>query len=254
MSNKVMSQMNLPSLGIAVRTLFTGYLLVMGTGFIMSGLQILFTHGMADGKLGISVDDVVYSYHGNRHSSKLETKLNGSMKDKASDNDRTILIKWARQGAPLEHWEKVEPVFQANCIQCHSSIPGLPSFTDYAETAKVAKPDMGASVDSLTRVSHIHLFGIAFIFIFVGYIFSLAVGLNEKLKAVIIAIPFAFLIIDISSWWITSVFPGFAWFTIIGGFGYMIAFAIMWVTSMYQMWILPLKGKEYHINEWNDKR
>ncbi|WP_289401874.1 hypothetical protein [Sulfurovum xiamenensis] len=254
MNNKVMGQMNLPSLGIAVRTLFTGYLLVMAVGFIMSGIQILLTHGMADGKLGVSVDDVVYSYHGNRNSSKLEVKLNGSMKDKASDKDRTTLIKWAREGAPLEHWKKVEPVFSANCVQCHSSIPGLPKFDEYEETAEVAKTDMGASVDSLTRVSHIHLFGIAFIFIFVGLIFSLAVGLNEKLKAFIIAIPFGFLIIDISSWWITSIFPQFAWFVIIGGFGYMMAFVIMWGTSMYQMWILPRNGKDYNINEWNDNR
>lgn len=74
---KVMSKMNLPSLGIAVKTLFTGYLLVMGVGIIMALLQILLTHGMADGKFGVSVDDIVYSYHGNKNSSKLETKLNG---------------------------------------------------------------------------------------------------------------------------------------------------------------------------------
>ena len=108
---------------------------------------------------------------------------------------------------------------------------------------------MGASVDSLTRVSHIHLFGIAFIFIFVGYIFSLTVGFNKKVKVKSIAIPFEFLIIDISSWWITTVLPGFAWFTIIGGFGYMFAFAIMWFTSMYQMWILARNDKTYEVNE-----
>ncbi|SFV67143.1 Elongation factor-1 alpha [hydrothermal vent metagenome] len=100
---------------------------------------------------------------------------------------------------------------------------------------------MGASVDSLTRVSHIHLFGIAFIFIFLGYIFSMSIGMSEVVKSIIIAIPFGFLIIDISSWWITSIYPAFAWFTIIGGFGYMMAFAIMWFTSMYQMWLLSDK-------------
>jgi len=256
MENRVMSQMNLPSLGIAVRTLFTGYLLVMGIGILMSLAQILLTHGMADGEFGVSVDDVVYSYHGNKDSSKLEAKLNGSMKDKASDADRAKLIMWTREGAPLEHWKKVEPIFQANCISCHSIevMPSIAPLTSYEEVSKVTETDKGASLDSLTRVSHIHLFGIAFIFIFVGYIFSLAVGFNEKVKATIIAIPFLFLIIDISSWWITSVFPGFAWFTIIGGFGYMVAFAIMWFTSMYQMWILPRNGKTYDINEWTDKR
>ena len=40
----------------------------MGVGILMSLAQILLTHGMADGEIGVSVDDVVYSYHGNRNS------------------------------------------------------------------------------------------------------------------------------------------------------------------------------------------
>lgn len=250
MDRENINPFNLPVLKTPVKVLFTGYLLVMGIGILMAVAQIMLTHGMADGKFGVSVDDIVYSYHGNRNSSKLEVKLNGSMKDKASDEDRTKLVKWAREGAPLTHWKEVEPVFAANCVQCHSSIPGLPSFTEYEATAEVAKTDMGATVDSLTRVSHIHLFGIAFIFIFLGFIYSMSVGINEIFKSITIAIPFGFLIIDISSWWITSKYPGFAWFTIIGGFGYMMAFAVMWFTSMYQMWILPRKDKQYTNNEW----
>lgn len=248
-----MAHMNLPSLGIAVRTLFSAYLLVIGVGILMSIIQILLTHGMADGEFGVSKDDIVYSYHGNRNSSKLEVKLNGSMSDKASEKDKTILVKWARDGASLEEWKTVEPIFEANCVQWHSAIPELPSFTEYESSAEVAKTDMGASVDSLIRVSHIHLFGIAFIFIFVGFIFTLAVGFNPIVKAVIIVIPFLFILIDISSWWVTSIYPAFAWATIIGGFGYMMAFAVMWFTSMYQMWILPKNGKKYDVNEWHDK-
>jgi len=245
---------NLPSLNLATKTLFSGFLIVMGVGFLMAGAQIMLTHGMADGEIGVSVDDIVYSYHGNRNSSKLEVKLNGSMQDKASEKDKTTLIRWARDGAPIERWEnEISPILSANCIQCHSTIPGLPNFSEYEITAEVAKTDMGASFDSLTRVSHIHLFGIAFIFIFVGFIFSLTVGFNKKAKAIIIAIPFLFLIIDIMSWWVTKSFPWFAWFTIIGGFGYMSSFALMWFSSMYQMWILPRKkDKKFESNEWFD--
>ncbi|UFH59617.1 hypothetical protein [Sulfurovum mangrovi] len=52
--------------------------------------------------------------------------------------------------------------------------------------------------------------GIAVRTLFTGYLLVMAVGFNEKLKALIIAIPFAFLIIDIPSWWIKSIFPGIA--------------------------------------------
>ena len=46
----------------ALRALFTGYLLVIGIGLLMSFAQILLTDGMADGGVGLSVNDIVYSY------------------------------------------------------------------------------------------------------------------------------------------------------------------------------------------------
>lgn len=231
------TRMTLSELKLSEKVLYTGYLLVMGVGILMAILQIFLTHGMADGEIGVSVDDVVYSYHGNRNSSQLEAKLNGSMKDKANDLDRAKLIKWVRDGATEKGYEEVKPIFDNNCIACHSSIESLAQFNTYEETKDVTSTDEGASIDSLTRVSHIHLFGIAFIFIFVGYIFTMSVGLSEIMKSIIISLPFAFLIVDISSWWVTSIFPAFAWLTIIGGFGYMMAFAVMWFVSMYQMWL-----------------
>ncbi|MDE2309214.1 MAG: elongation factor-1 alpha, partial [Betaproteobacteria bacterium] len=111
------------------------------------------------------------------------------------------------------------------------------------------KIDEGASIQHLTRVSHIHLFGISFIFFFVGFIFSFAVGVPKWLKISAIAIPFGFLIIDVLSWWLTKWNPSFAWLTLIGGFGYSVASTFMWFTSMYQMLILPRNEKSYG-NAW----
>ena len=132
---------------------------------------------------------------------------------------------------------------------CHSNVPGIPNFTHFDEVKKVAKVNEGASIESLTRVSHIHLFGIAFIFFFMSLIFSFAVNVPRKLKILAIAFPFAFLILDVLSWWLTKLNPGFAWLTIIGGLGYSIASTFMWFTSMYQMWILSRNGKVYG-NAW----
>lgn len=247
------SWLNLPSLGLSIRVLFTGFLLAVGFGLAMAGGQILLTHGMADGKLGLSVDDVVYSYYGNRNNSKLETKLNGSMKEYASAEDRLVLIKWARHGASEAEWNShVKDIFQQNCVMCHSVVPGLPDFTKLEVAREAAKIDEGADIGSLTRVSHIHLFGISFLFFIVGLIFSLSVGIPKWLKEVAILTPFLFLIIDVISWWLTKYSPGFAWLTIIGGFGYTLASGFMWFTSLYQMWILPRNGKEYRVNAWLD--
>lgn len=227
-------------LGLPIRSLFTGYLLVIGVGLLMAFAQILFTHGMADGELGISVNDIVYSYYGNRSNSKLETKLNGSMQDKAPVHVKREIVMWAQQGASKEEWEKrIGAHFQQHCTMCHGVIPALPSFTTYEGVLPSAEVDTGQTVDSLARVSHIHLFGIAFIFFFVGFIFNQAVGFRPLVQSAIIFFPFAFLLLDILGWWVTKWYPGFAWLTIIGGIGYSVAAAVMLLTSLYQMWVMP---------------
>lgn len=227
----------LPELNFPLKVLFTGYLLCIGAGLLTAGMQIMLTHGMADGELGLSLDDIVYSYYGNRTGTKLETMLNGQMKAMASPEIRFEIIKWAREEAPSDQWEqKIKPMFQQNCVGCHNADSSLPDFTQLEVVQRLAESDHGATFKSLTRVSHIHLFGISFIFMFIGVIFSFSVGISDRVKCVLVGAPFAFLLIDILSWWLTKYFPAFAWVTLIGGVGYSIASTLMWVISIYQMW------------------
>lgn len=240
---KDIQRFSLHDLTLPVRTLFTGYLLAVGLGLLMAGTQIMLTHGMADGKVGLSVDDIVYSYYGNRegeNSSKLVSKLYGSMKDNAPPEVRLTIIKWAQAGAPEAEWEAtIKPQVEQFCSPCHANIPGLANISEKEVMYEMTKQDEGISIARLTRVSHIHMFGISFIFFFVGWIFTYASGFTSRVKAVIIFTPFAFLIVDIIAWWLTKYNPNFAWFVIIGGFGYSIAATIMIFSSLYQMWISP---------------
>lgn len=242
---KEFMSLSLEELPISIKALFTGYLLVIGLGLMMAGVQILLTHGMADGKFGLSVDDITYSYYGNRGGSKLEAKLLGSMKDNAPPEARIELIKWARAGAPENEWEtKIKPVTDQYCVACHANMPGLANIGEKEEMIKVAAIDKGASVNTLTRVSHIHLFGISFIFFFVGLIFSFATGFSQRVKAMLIFMPFMFLIIDVAAWWLTKMNPGFAWLVIFGGFGYSLASTVMIFTSLFQMCVKPFLAKK----------
>ncbi len=227
----------LSRIDLPLRTLFTGYLVVIAMGLLMSFAQILFTHGMADGELGLSVDDVVYSYYGNREGSRLEAKLQGSMKLMASEQVKAKLIKWVRAGSPEEDWNShVEALVAQNCVRCHGVVPGIPDYRTYAGISLVTAIDEGATVPTLARVSHIHLFGIAFIFFFVCMIFSMATGIPPWLKTAAIALPYVFLGSDVLSWWATKWVPEFAWVTIVAGGGYALSSAFMISTSLYQMW------------------
>ncbi len=233
---------NLCSQGLSLKMLFTGYLSIVAIGYLMALVQILFTHGMADGQFGLSVDDIVYSYYGKRSGSVIEAKLNGSMKLMAPEEERLKIINWVRKGANKEVFNAdIRPIIDSRCIACHSeaSAMNLPDFTQFENIEKRAETDSGASFSSLARVSHIHLFGIAFIFMFVGLIFSLAAGVPPTLKASAIVMPYIFLFVDIASWWLTKLSPHFAWLVIIGGGMMGISFAFMWGVSMYEMWIMP---------------
>jgi len=236
-------KLNLCSQGLALKALFSGYLIVVAIGYLMAIVQIQFTHGMADGELGLSVDDIVYSYYGKRSGSVIEAKLNGSMQLMAPDPDRLKIINWVHKGANEKAFYDtgIRKIMDTNCIKCHNSSSGLPipDFTKFENIAKRAETDTGASFSSLARVSHIHLFGIAFIFMFVGLIFSLAAGVPRVLKASVIITPYIFLILDITSWWLTKLNPNFAWLVIIGGSAMALSFAFMWCVSMYEMWIMP---------------
>lgn len=229
---------DLPRLPLPVRALFTGYLLAIGVGLLIAGAQIMLTHGMADGKAGLSLEDVVHSYHGNRTNTRLESALNGSMSGYASDENRAILIDWARAGAPESDWEPtIRPILQENCVSCHTGA-GLPDFNQLANLQERAEIDTGPTFASLTRVSHIHLFGISMLFFGVGLIFAFARGFDPIFKSLLIVAPFAFLILDVMAWWLTKWQPGFGWLVMLGGFGYSVASSMMIFTSLYQMWLI----------------
>lgn len=222
-----------------IKVLFTGYLCTVGIGYFFALLQILFTHGMADGQFGLSIDDIVYSYYGNRSGTVLENQLNGAMKANASAEERFDIIEWVRKGADEDDYEKdgIKKIIEERCVMCHNESASIPNFNDFAKLKALTTEDEGATFSSLTRVSHIHLFGISFIFMFVGLIFSFAETTTTEYKCIAIGMPYAFLIADILSWWLTKIHPMFAWLVIFAGMGMGVSFIFMWATSILEMWL-----------------
>jgi hypothetical protein len=241
-----------------LKVLFTGYLCAVGIGYLFALIQILFTHGMADGKFGLSVDDIVYSYYGNRSGTVLEQKLNGSMKENAPEQERFKIMDWVRDGADLSNYKSdgIETIVQTRCVMCHNKeASGIPNFTEFEGLKPYTAQDTGATFSSLTRVSHIHLFGISFIFMFVGLIFNFAETTTMQYKCIAIGMPYAFLVADIMSWWLTKIHPVFAWLVIFAGMGMGVSFMFMWVTSITEMWLYQtvfVKGFGSRYLEWRD--
>jgi hypothetical protein len=122
-------------------------------------------------------------------------------------------------------------------MTCHDgSNPHLPNLNGFDNLKKVTEVDRGADVFTLVRVSHIHLFGLSFIFFLMGTIFSHAYLRPVWLKCLVIAAPFVCILADVSGWYFTKLYHPFAWFVLLGGAAMGMCFAFMWVVSIYQMW------------------
>jgi hypothetical protein len=157
-----------------------------------------------------------------------------------------VLIEWAHKGAPESEWSTVLPLIEKHCSKCHADDESdLPRIEKIDVAKSMVKVDEGASISTLTRVSHIHLFGISFIFLYIGWIFSMA-EFNPAWKVFLIGSPFGFLILDVLSWWLTKYWPEFATMILISGVGYGISAFIMLTVSLAQMWLPRWREPKYY--------
>ena len=102
----------------------------------------------------------------------------------------------------------------------------------------MTEQDTGTDVFTLVRVSHIHLFGLTFIFFIVGMMFSHAYVRPVWLKCAIIGLPYVAIVMDVSSWYFTKLFHPFAWMVLLAGMLMGACFAFMWVVTI-KLWFAP---------------
>ncbi|MDD5364111.1 MAG: elongation factor-1 alpha [Gallionellaceae bacterium] len=226
-------------LPMSMRVLFTSVLLVFGAAYCMAMVQVWITKVGLDGKNYLTAKDLVIAYSGNPEGSKMQTALQGPMADMLDADNKKIVYTWLHEGAPKEKYDStINPILQDHCVACHNAAanPNLPDYTSWEGVQKVTTVDTGMSIATLIRVSHIHLFGLTFIFFITGFIYAHSYVRPAWFKCVVLATPFLGLILDIAAWYLTKVWHGFAWAVIVGGALYGICFTIMWFTSMYQLW------------------
>ncbi len=225
-------------ISVSERILNTVFLLTIGLGYLAALANMYYTHQGLDGKAGLSVEDVVISYHGSNSQTRLGTAINGIMEPNLKyKSDKDVILQWIQHGADeSEYNEKIAPILDRDCILCHTPRinPSLPDLTHYVTVSEVAHTG-GATIPALVRVSHIHLFGIAFILFFIGKIFLLC-DINVYVKRVAVVIPFAAMLVDVVSWFITKSTPSFGYVVVFSGALMGLSMGLQILLSIYQMW------------------
>jgi hypothetical protein len=231
---------------LSMRTLFTGTLITLGIGYLFAMLQIYEVDSGFDGRPGLSADDLAIAYGGDKSATRLESALSGPMSGMLPANERADIIGWVRRGVDqAEYQSRIAPIIEKRCLECHDgSNPHILNLNGYDNLTKVAQIDTGMSLSTLVRVSHIHMFGVTFIFFIMGTIFSHAYVRPVWLKSLVIAVPFLTIITDTSSWYLTKLNPSFAWIVIASGALMGLSFATQWFISMYQIWFYKFTARE----------
>ncbi len=233
---------------VSEKILDSAFLICMGIGYLFAMGHLYNSHQGRDGEPGLSVKDVQIAYYGLQDQTRLKTALNGPMEGNLeSPEQKEIIFQWLDNGKDVDEFnEKVAPIMNERCIMCHSDASGmnLSPLTSYEEVMEFAQAgDTGASVQTLVRVSHIHLFGISFILFFVGRIFLLC-EMAPIIKRVMVVIPFVAILLDVFAWYITKVIPGFSYVVVVAGGLMGISLCAQILISLYQMWVPKPTRKE----------
>lgn len=231
---------------VSEKLLYTSFLLLVGLGYLMATTYLYVTHEMHDGKPGLSIEDVADSYYGNRSGTRLEAAIRGPMSGYIQEQDRNIMVKWLKSGAPEVDYDKqIKPVLEKTCLACHSKASGLnlPDFTTYEGLHKFAEVDTGMSMASLLKLSHIHLFGISLLLFMLGLIFIQS-EVNVWFKRFLVVSPMLAVFVDVLSWFLTKWDPVYAYTVVMAGAVLGFSMAMQILISLYQIWFLkrPVAG------------
>jgi len=223
----------------SLRVLYTAALVILGFGYLFALIYLFHVYSGRDGNpMTLSYEDLVIAYSGSGKHSRLESALRGPMSTMLPPDEINTFISWVQEGADRAGYEKqIKPAIDKRCLACHDgSNPHLPNLNGYDNLKKVTERDTGTGIFTLVRVSHIHLFGLTFIFFIVGSIFSHAYVRPVWFKCAVVGLPFVSVAVDVSSWYITKIYHPFAWVVMAAGAVMGLCFAFMWGVSMYQMW------------------
>ncbi|MBI3830966.1 MAG: hypothetical protein HY291_15710 [Planctomycetes bacterium] len=234
------------------KLLVTMYLIVLSCGFFAAHLYLHYTMAGVSGEDTFmpSLQDISIHFHGDPTKTRFKTMVLGPMKryfmeDDAKkpvqlspeeQKDLDAVLAWNDQGAPESgYWDPKEKaktkdpklvytlLYQHNCYDCHapdatgrSAKPDAP-LNSFAAISRFTKPDSGMDKGRLLMLSHVHLLGMAMMFLGAGIalVFS---SWSSRVRSALVCGGFASILIDIGGWWAVK-YGGepWAWTVILGG-------------------------------------
>jgi len=254
----------LNQLNLAWKLLISMFLVVLSLGFAIAHKYLDHTTELADGKPGLTMDDITVHFHGDRTSTTLKKQVLGGMKKFfAEERDVTKLtpedqadiasvIAWNDAGGKedtfwnAKNHNDADPKYIINilgrngCLGCHGD--GGKKFKDspldsFAGVSKFTKGDEGMDEGRLLMLSHVHLLGMGMMFLLSGA----AVAMTQfpmGLRCMAICGGLGSILLDICGWWAVKYGGGsFAPLVMAGGLLMAISFGASVLAALYDIWL-----------------
>jgi hypothetical protein len=251
---------SLPNLSLPWKLLITFFLIVLSSGFVVSELYLMHTTEMADGKPGMSMDDITLTFYGSKTETRFKLQALGPMKkyfseqedDKLTADEQADLdkvIAWNDAGAPEEQfWDKKEKakapgpiskILDHHCTDCHGENGKKRdvSFETYSGVAKFTKPNPGMDRGRLLMLSHVHLLGMGMMFLLVGAAVAASVW-PVWIRCALIVGGLSSILLDIFGWWTVKFWgPAFSPVVMVGGILMAVSFGASVFVALYDLWL-----------------
>lgn len=248
------------------KIMLTIFLAIIGSGYLVAVANIFYSHQMADGKEGVTLDDLRAVYSGmevpaeaEEIPSRMLTMIRGEMRQYfSSDENFAVLETWLKNGGNKDELDKGESkktpnrVLLIDCMRCHAlsteteisreSPFGPDEFTvDYEMISQYVTPKQKDAagmvrtppqytVPRLILVSHQHMLAIPMFTLVVGLMF-ITTRMPPGLKGVLTPLPMLAVLLDFVGWWAArSVEPFVLVIAAAGGlFGLAFGIQLIWV-------------------------
>jgi len=234
------------------RLLLSLFLLAAGAGLAVGAADTALSLGGADGRPGLSPEDLRRTFHGRPGWTLIASKVDGGSMARhvPIPSERRAILDWAAAGAPEDGFDPVRRVLDARCLRCHSP-GGEKEDSPFAEAreagaryglvARFTAPDRGMSMARRATSTHAHLLGMGTLFLALGAVFLLT-NTRRGTKVAVTAALFGGMLLDIGSWWLAILSPAFIWTTVAGGAIMGAAAAVAVLRPLWEMWGPEAKG------------
>ncbi len=258
----------LHSLDTPWKLLVTLFLIVLSSGFVVSELYLQHVTEMADGKAGLSMEDITLTFHGDKRQTTLRKQVLGGMKKYFSSDgepekltpeeqaDLAAVLAWNDAGAAeAGYWNPelkdkdtnqkavMNILFNHSCFDCHAPDATMKGskkdspLDTFAGISKFTRPDLGMDKGRLLMLSHVHLLGMGMMFLLAGAAVAASVW-PRWVRCALIVGGLGSILLDIFGWWGVK-YGGAAWSPVVMVSGILMAacFGGSVFVALYDLWL-----------------